>query len=447
MAALRKIGRPSIALRLAIGLSVGTAILWIGAAIIASLVLQKELGEAYDETLRQSAMRLLPLVSHEIRESDDHSERRIPRLGGEERYLAYYVLDERGRTIVSAADGPPPVDINKLSNGFSELGGRRLFALTDRQSGYRIVVFESNDHRHEALFDSIVTLTMPLAALIPLIVLGIWFFVRQAMRPLGRLRRDIAERGGDNLAPLQDDGHPAELAPIAEAVAGLLVRLRAAMDAERAFAANSAHELRTPIAGALAQTQLLARELDGKPGAARVKNVEAALHHLAQLSEKLLQLARLDAGFARSDDPVDLKPVLELVVRDLNAERTRSKKITLEIATGAQLKAHIHPDAFAIAVRNLIHNARIHGAQDGEVLVRVEPQRVVRVINAGPIVPPQTMARIGERFVRGTTSAQGTGLGLSIVQAIMAQTGGELALHSPATDRHDGFEAALHLPA
>lgn len=442
----RRSRRPSIALRLAIGLSIGTALLWIGAAIIASLVLQKELGEAYDETLRQSAMRLLPLVSHELRETDGHTVRRIPRLGEEQRYLAYYVVNADGRVIVSAADRPPPENLADVPNGFSQMDKHRLFALNDRETGFRIVVFESTTHRREALFDSIVTLTLPLAALIPLIILGIWFFVRQAMRPLGRLRRDIAERGSDNLAPLSADDHAEELAPIAEAVADLLARLRAALDAERAFAASSAHELRTPIAGALAQTQLLASELGEGPGAARVQNVEAALHHLAQLSEKLLQLARLDAGFAKSDVPLDLTPVLELVVRDISAQKTRPTQINVQIVSGADLVAPIHPDAFAMALRNLIQNALNHGDGNEPIEVIVGPGRIVRVVNSGPVVPSDSMARIGERFVRGATTAQGTGLGLSIVQAIMAQTGGELLLHSPATDRADGFEAALHLP-
>lgn len=437
--------RPSIALRLAIGLTVGTALLWVGAAIIASLVLQKELGEAYDETLRQSAMRLLPLVVHELRETENAPIRHIPKLSGEERYLTYYVTDRLGRVIVAASDSPPPENLNKLPIGFSTSGDYRIFVLADPPSGFRIVVFERSRHRREALFDSIVTLTLPLAALIPIIVLGIWFFVRQAMRPLGRLRYDIAERGGDNLAPLSADGHPEELAPIAEAVADLLTRLRAALDAERAFAASSAHELRTPIAGALAQTQLLANELGEGPGAERVKSVEGALHHLAQLSEKLLQLARLDAGFARSDTASDLLPVLQLVVRDLNAQKARHAPVRLKLEPGIALKAPIHPDAFAIAVRNLVHNALVHGDPKKPVDVVAGPGARIRVINAGPIVPPATMERIGERFVRGATDAQGTGLGLAIVQAIMAQIGGRLTLRSPAAERHEGFEAILDL--
>ena len=80
------------------------------------------------------------------------------------------------------------------------------------------------------------------------------------MKPVLRLSRDIAA-AAPNLAPLDISDQPSELRPIAEAVARLVERLRAALDAERAFAANSAHELRTPIAGALARTQRMIAEL------------------------------------------------------------------------------------------------------------------------------------------------------------------------------------------
>lgn len=462
--------RHSIAWRLALGLTVGTAILWLGAAVIAAMVLQRELGEAYDETLRQSAMRLLPLVVHELREGDRRNdrddqadsgdgdamvpapspdttpaERRIPALERGERYFTYVVRAPNGAPLVAAADAPAALLKTTLPEGFSVFDGHRSYALTDPRSGYSIVLLERTDHRGEVLRESLSALTLPLAALIPLIVIGIWAFVRFAMRPLNQLRHDIAERDSRNLDPLSAEGHPTELAPIAEAVAALLERLRAALDAERAFAASSAHELRTPIAGALAQTQRLAIELGEGPGAERVKNIEAALHHLADLSEKLLQLSRLDAGFARAETETDLAPILKLVVRDFTASKTHPSRVVLTLAETADLRAGIHPDAFAIAVRNLIANAQLHGLPGGTIEVSAGPGPLLRVVNKGPVVPPETMERIGERFVRGATRAKGSGLGLAIVQAIMTQTGGALSLYSPARDRADGFEAVLVL--
>lgn len=267
------------------------------------------------------------------------------------------------------------------------------------------------------------------------------------MRPVEHLRREIAERGGSNLAPLIKDDHPRELAPIAREVAALLGRLKAAMDVEKQFAANSAHELRTPIAGALAQTQLLAAELGGHPSAPRLKEVESALRQLSHLSEKLLQLARLDAGFARSEVSLDLAPVVELVVGDFQSRDDAMTRVTLEVVEDAYFTASIDPDAFAIALRNLIQNGITHGRADAVVEVIAGPGKVLRVRSQGPVVPGELLVRLTERYERGQAAARGTGLGLSIVDAIMEQSGGRLSLFSPARGRNDGFEAQLTLPS
>lgn len=445
--------RWSIAWRLAVGLSVGMALLWIGAVWIAATIMQNELNGTFDEALRQSAFRLLPLA-HELAERDipggpdgrDRSE--LPPVGvrgDDQEYFTYYVRDREGAIVIRAEDAPADLPIANVPDGFSEIEGRRVFATTDPRLGYGIVVVEQNDHRSRAIARSLSALAWPLAALVPLMAFGIWSAIRLGMRPLQRLGSDIARRDSRNLAPPSVEGQPVELAPIADAVASLLGRLGAALDAERAFAATSAHELRTPIAGALAQTQQLAIELAGRPGAARIRDIETALKHLSQLSEKLLQLARLDAGFARSDTAEDLMPALRLVIRDFESSAATSGRVHLAVPDGATLTGRINLDAFAIALRNLIHNALIHGEPGGPVTVAVGPGPAVHVVNDGPVVPSEILARLAQPFVRGATSATGTGLGLSMVRSILDQTGGRLTLLSPASGRSGGFEAILAL--
>lgn len=438
--------RPSIALRLSLGLAVGTALLWIGAASISATVMRHELNEAFDGSLRQSAYRLLPLAIHDLRELQGGEAHQVPGLNqpGDESYFTYYVRDRSGQLIVRGDNAPEGFDTVDLRNGFSEIDGKRLFAATDERSGYRITIVETSDHRDKALSESVAALGWPLLALIPLIALGIWVAIRLAMRPVERLRRDIEARDGSNLDPLPADDHPVELAPIAHAVDHLIERLKAAMDAERAFAASSAHELRTPIAGALAQTQRLAQELGNSPGYERLREIETALKNLAQLAEKLLQLSRLGAGFARADQPGDLMPVLRMVVRDFQASSRIGDRLHFTTADGP-LPGTINLDAFAIAMTNLLQNAAAHGDTSEPVLV-VQAGRSISVINACPVVPAATLDRLGQPFQRGDTLVGGSGLGLSIARSIMTQTGGALTLTSPATGRHDGFEATIRLP-
>ena len=125
-------------------------------------------------------------------------------------------------------------------------------------------------------------------------MLIIWILVRRSLAPLETLRSEIGARGGGNLTPMAIANLPIELETIGGSVNRLFERLRAALDAERAFASNSAHELRTPIAGALAQTQRLIAELPDGPLKRRAHGIEASLSALGHLAEKLLQLARAE---------------------------------------------------------------------------------------------------------------------------------------------------------
>ena len=437
----------SIALRLSLGLAIGTGLLWIGAASISATVMRHELNEAFDESLQQSAYRLLPLAIHDVRELQRDETHQVPGLDqpGDENYFTYFVRDRDGGLIVRGDNAPPELATVTLRNGFSEIDGKRLFAATDRRTGYGIVILENSDHRDKALMESIAALAWPLLGLLPLIALCIWVAIRLAMRPVERLRRDIESRDGRNLAPLSIEGHPVELVPIARAIANLIDRLKRAMDAERSFAASSAHELRTPIAGALAQTQQLAIELGQAPGHERLRDIEQALKSLGQLAEKLLQLSRLEAGFARADQAVDLMPALRLVVRDFQAKSAIGERLRLVVSEGATLQAPINVDAFAIAVSNLVQNALLHGPDDQPISIAVEKPNVLRVTNCGPAVHPEVLLKFGQPFQRGPTSSTGSGLGLSIVRSIMEQTGGTLVLRSPATGQTNGFEAVLTL--
>ena len=186
--------------------------------------------------------------------------------------------------------------------------------LADR--GLYLQVADLLADRREAAGEDALALLGPLLLLVPLSALAIWLIVGRAMAPIEALRRRIGERDGANLAPLEAEDIPSELSGIVVSVDRLLERLRLALEAEREFTANSAHELRTPIAGALAQTQRLVAELPAGAGRRRAAQVEAALVELARLAEKLLQLARAEAGIGTASKNVDLVPVVELVVGD-----------------------------------------------------------------------------------------------------------------------------------
>lgn len=445
--AVRSIRARSITARLIVGLTLGTTLLWCAASAYATYLGYRQLNEAFDRALAEVAERLLPLAIDDAANHEQDDARAIDQLA-ERRgdALGYQIRDASGRIILRAHDAPAAPYDRTPRRGFSTAGAYRLFTETDRASGLTITVAEKTRGRREALIGGARAMLWPLVGLVPLNILAIWLVVRGAMRRVRRLGGEIAVRSGRNLAPLDISDQPGELQPVAQAVARLVDRLRAALDAERAFAASSAHELRTPIAGALAQTQRMIAELADPGDRRRAREVEATLKRLSSLTEKLMQLARADAGVGIGTDAVDLAPVLELVVADCAKRLDEPERLVHAPPPARALVAAMDLDAFAIATRNLIDNALNHGPADGTVEIRVEPG-VVRVINDGPTVAPDILAGLTRRFARGETRHPGSGLGLAIVETIMSQVGGRLDLFSPAPGRTDGFEARLTLPA
>jgi len=281
-------------------------------------------------------------------------------------------------------------------------------------------------------------LLVPLLALIPISLLGTWLFVRLSLRSVLAYRRAVEARGVGDLSPIRVARLPAEIDPLADAVNHLLERLRKALEAERSFTANSAHELRTPLAATLAQIQRLRQEAPEGPLRVRAAKIEDSLRELARLSEKLMQLAKAEGGGLLSEAPQDLIPLLAHGVDEWN--RSSGQRIRLQLPTEGSVYCAIDPDAFGILLRNLIENALKYGAADQPVEVSLSDQALLRVVNGGPAVPAAVLQRLTERFVRGSSEASGSGLGLAIAKTIVQGVEARMTLASPATGREDGFE-------
>ena len=135
---------------------------------------------------------------------------------------------------------------------------------------------------------------------------------------------------------------------MADTLNGVLDRLKAAFDAERSFAANAAHELRTPLAGAIAQAQRLRSETSDPAAEARAAEIEATLKRLTRLSERLMQLARAEGGRLRLDRTSDLRTVARVVVEDIG--RTGAPgRIALTLPE-TPVMSDLDPDAFGNTV-------------------------------------------------------------------------------------------------
>lgn len=440
--------RWSLAQRLTSTLILGLAALWVVAAGASMLVARHELNEAFDSALQETAQRLLPLAVDDLRESDAGEGREIEHVevAEHDEYLVYQLRDAGGRILLRSHDAPAEPFPMVLRQGFAEAGGWRSY--TEAGAGGRLLlqVAEPLEHRNEALAEILLWLTAPLGLLVPLAGLIVVTVVRRSLAPMAVVREAIRERGSSDLNPIPESGLPVELAPIVDDVNRLMGRLSRALESERSFAANSAHELRTPVAAALAQLSRLSVELRGTPAADRVDRIEAVLRGLGRTVEKLLQLSRAEAGIALRRDPVNLVQIAELLVEEFQRSAVHGDRIRLRVETEADLMARGDTDALGIALRNLIENAVVHGAAGAPVEVIVATDGAIHVISDGPVVPPDRLGVLTGRFERGAARGAGSGLGLAIADTIARQAGGSLRLLSPAAGRTSGFEAVLRLP-
>ncbi|MGU3346026.1 ATP-binding protein [Pseudomonas monsensis] len=429
----------SLQKRLGLGLTLGMTLLWLGATVGAWLVVQHELNEAFDSALEETAQRILPLAVLEIsnREAPRESQH-VATLKMHKEYLTYLVRDASGEILMQSHDANPKIFSKQPSEGFSTTEKYRLYSASALRGTVFIEIAEPLGHRREAAREALFALLLPLLALIPISLLGTWLFVRISLRSVLAYRRAVEARGVGDLSPINVARLPAEIDPLADAVNHLLERLRKALEAERSFTANSAHELRTPLAATLAQIQRLRHEAPEGPLQVRAEKIEHSLRELARLSEKLMQLAKAEGGGLLSEAPQDLIPLLAHVVDEWN--HSSGQRIKLQLPSQASVFSAIDPDAFAILLRNLIENALKYGATDQPVEVSLTDQALLRVVNGGPAVPRAVLHRLTERFVRGNNEASGTGLGLAIAKTIVQGVGAHMTLVSPATGRGDGFE-------
>ena len=435
----------SLRRRLAIALTGGFVAMWIAGVAVAAHILKRETTEVFDSALVEVAERVLPLAYAELLSRETTGSQRVVSAGPRDEHISYVVRNAKGDTLLQSSDA----DLAKVPKnpplGFSTTDRVRAFTAAGVKGTIFVTTVEDLTHRQAAVWRSVAALVWPLLALVPLVVAVVWLTVRLALKPVERFRGELAERGRGNLTPVTPAGLPDEMLPVAAAVNALIARLRDALEAERGFAANSAHELRTPIAAALAQSQRLIAELPDAASRQRAFAVAAALRRLARLSEKLLQLARAEGGGLIAPSPEPLAPALRLVAADAERDLDLDGRLELDVPEGDGPLFDLDPDAFAVLARNLIENAVKHGDTEEPIVARLTAE-AFSVVNRGPVVPAEKLGRLRRPFERGPTEAEGSGLGLAIVSAICRGAGLTLDLASPPPGGDDGFAATVRFP-
>lgn len=445
----------SLQARLAVAIGASVTILWLAAAIATAHRLGRDMEEVYNDGLKATAERILPIARHDLREGHQRRESadddgddviRDARPDREARYgedVTFILRDKQGQVLLGSTGADASIFPPFEQQGFSRTMTHQLYYATSADGNLIIAVAEPLDHRRQLSRRMLLGLLLPLLVVIPLSLVVIAFAVRYSLRPVHALQQGLSHRGAQDLSPLTASGLPSELQPISAGINQLLGRLTAAFDAERTFAANTAHELRTPVAAAIAHAQRIRSETKEELTAERTNEIEMSLKRLMRTSEKLMQLARAEGGRLRTDEPSDLRTALRIIVQDF--ERVGERQINLMVPERPVL-SQLDPDAVGILSRNLIENALKHGSRGSPVEVLLEPEGVLCVANDGAMLPPEAMDRLMRQFERGNVRSGGSGLGLAIVKAIADRVGAVVEVVSPRSGRSEGVEVRVRLP-
>jgi signal transduction histidine kinase len=291
---------------------------------------------------------------------------------------------------------------------------------------------------------SLATVTRALLVAYPPLLITLtalaWWVVGRTLRPVEQLRQGAEEISAAQVGRLPVPDGEDELHRLALTLNRMLDRLDAARSRQRAFVADAAHELRSPIASL--RTQLDVATHLGEPPA--VADLSVEVDRLGRLVSDLLLLARADEGDPglHRQEPVELGRLLADV-----AAGCAGARVPVTAAVDNPQWTVGDPAALHRVVDNLVANAVRHAHSRVTLAVRRVADRVVlTVTDDGPGIPEPDRARVFDRFTRlddaRARDAGGTGLGLAIVRELVRLHGGTVTLGDAAP----GLRVAVALP-
>ena len=342
--------------------------------------------------------------------------------------------------VVRALSGPVTVSSSRLGSS----GTLRVTAARATPGGDVVIVAQQlNDLQQSArILRNSLLLTFPV--LLAALGLIAWRVIGATLRPVEELR-STAERisgsGRDERLPVPGSGD--EVDALAVTLNSMLDRLGDSRARQRAFVADVAHELRSPLASIRIQLEVAERLGEGSP---LTDDLHRDVMRMSALVEDLLMLARVDADAAplRQSSPLD---VTDLLITVAGRYAGRRMPITLDPAA-APIWAMGDADELARVLGNLVENAVRHA--DGMIVLSATLEHswvVIRVDDDGPGIEADDRARALERFTRldeaRDRDAGGSGLGLAIVTDLVRRRGGDVRL---AESPYGGLRVEVTLP-
>jgi len=385
----------------------------------------EEANALFDYQLEQMAFslreRLVARIDAGALENDEHAHSFVIQIWnaeGTRLYLSH-----------SRAHMPARVQLG-FSNVTTPQGELRVFGLQSARQ--TVQVAQPMSARRELAAQLALRTLTPVALLLPLVALLIWITVGQGLAPLLVLTGELRRRAPGSLAPLAPGRLPEELQPMVAALNDLLTRLERAMQSQRDFVADAAHELRTPLAAVRLQAQnveLAASEAERTASLAQLRSgVDRAVH----LVHQLLTLARQEPGAeTRPFAPVDVAALAREAVADFS-QLAAAGNVDLGLLRDDPVTVPGDAVALRTLLSNLLDNAIRYTPAHGRIDVcvsRTPAGALLEVLDTGPGIAADERDRVFDRFYRAPgNEAPGSGLGLAIVKNIAGAHGASVTL-------------------
>jgi len=425
------------------------AAVWVVAVGATWIDVRHELDELLDSHLAQAAALL---VVQQAGELDDDEAQDAPQLHRYATKVAFQVFHE-GRLTLRSANAPaqPMVDAGqRFTSGFRtvRMDGTswRVFAAHGARRDVQVYVGEQEKSRTDILWAVMRSTLWPVVVALPLLALGVAWAVVRGTAPLRELGRTLAARQPQALSPVAVANAPSEMAPMLDALNGLLGRISELMASERRFTADAAHELRTPIAAIRAQAQVALAERNDALREHALQSTLDGCDRATRLVEQLLTLSGLESGAGPQRQPVELAALLQRVLAQC-APQALNKHQALALDVREPCTVQGDETLLCVLVRNLVDNAIRYSPAHANIHVGLAgqgAQALLTVQDSGPGLDAAQAARLGERFYRVLgTGESGSGLGWSIVQRIAAAHG---ATVSAGRSTLGGLSVTVTLP-
>jgi len=426
----------SLRARLLVGLLVLVAVMSL---LAGSITYRRVLGETsnlFDYQLRQMALSISFMSGFSL-----------PAHSGDSDFVIQ-IWDMFGTRTYFSRPGLPFLD--KAILGYSDMTLQdqrwRVFAL-QTNTGV-IQVAQPWNVREKFAGAAALRVLVPLLLLLPLMAAAAAWIVTRAMRPLKTITAEIEHRDAHSLSPLAANDLPAEVSPLVEELNRLLGRLSAAFESQRAFVADAAHELRSPLTALSLHLQLLERARDEPDRELATTRLRAAIERSIHLVGQLLTLARNEPEATPPEHSLlDLDAMARTAAADVQP-LAQERRIRIEVDAPATVAVNGDAEALRILVRNLIDNAVRYSPEGSTVRVLVHRnaagQALLDVIDQGPGIAPADRSRAFARFYRAPDAgAGGSGLGLAIVKAIAERHKADVTLSAAVPH---GLQVQLSFP-